>query len=299
MRDSFSTYHPLVNFCYFSVIIVLAMTIMHPLYLFIALLSQSSYAFLISGRRFLHQFKFFLPLIIIAVLINACFNHQGATILTYFPSGNPVTYESICYAFAAALALANVLISFYCFSQIIDSEKFIYLFGRILPILALIISMTLRFIPKFKYQLQSIRQNRQTFGSDLSQGTMWQKLCHALHIFSILLSWTLENALITADSMKSRGYGTAKRTAFSLYRFEKRDYFLLIIILCMTCFFINSLSGGALTWRYFPRLSTLHITPLTTITLILYAIFSFIPVICHFLHHKSAPISPIPPKEVV
>lgn len=298
MRDSFSTYHPLVNFCYFSVIIVLAMTIMHPLYLFIALLSQSSYAFLISGRRFLHQFKFFLPLIVIAVLINACFNHQGATILAYFPSGNPLTYESICYALAAALALANVLISFFCFSQVIDSEKFIYLFGRILPALALIISMTLRFIPKFKQQLHHIRQNRQTFGADISQGTMWQKLCHALHIFSILLSWTLENALITADSMKSRGYGTAKRTAFSLYRFEKRDYLLLIIILGMTCFFINSLYGGVLSWRYFPLISALNITPLTAITLILYAIFSFIPIICHVWQHKSTPISPIAPKEV-
>lgn len=298
MRDNFSTYHPLVNFCYFGVIITLAMTIMHPLYLFIALLSQSCYAFLLRGHHFFHQGKFFLPLILIAVVINAGFNHQGATILAYFPSGNPLTYESICYALAAALALANVLVSFYCFSQIIDSEKFIYLFGRILPALALIISMTLRFIPKFKQQLHSIRQNRQTFGADLNQGSLWQKIHHALSIFSILLTWTLENALITADSMKSRGYGTTKRTAFSLYRFERRDYFLLSLIIIGAVFFSYSLSCDSLAWHYFPLISALHITPITAITLIIYAVFSFIPIICHLIKGKSATISPSSPKEV-
>ncbi len=40
---------------------------------------------------------------------------------------------------------------------------------------------------------------------------------------SILVTWALENAIDTADSMKDRGYVLPGRTAFSIYRFDRRD----------------------------------------------------------------------------
>lgn len=289
MRDNFSTFHPMVNFCYFGVIFVLAMTIMHPLYLFLAFLTQSLYAVLLGGRKFFKQIKFFLPLILFAVGINACFNHQGATILTYFPSGNPLTLESIVYAFAAAMVLANMLISFYCFSKVIASEKFIYLFGRIFPSLALILSMTLRFIPKFKQKLAQIRQSRRLFGEDLTQGSLLNRLKHALHIFSILLTWSLENALITADSMKSRGYGSAKRTAFSLYRFERRDCLLLLIMGILGALLVCGIGSHAFSWQYFPSLSPFRFNISEVLTFAAYMLFSLIPIFCHLLNRRPLP----------
>ena len=40
----------------------------------------------------------------------------------------------------------------------------------------------------------------------------------ALRVFSIVVTWSLESGLITADSMRCRGYGLPGRTSFSLYR---------------------------------------------------------------------------------
>ena len=46
---------------------------------------------------------------LLAALVNPAFVHQGATILTYFPSGNPLTLESILYGCASGVLLAAVV----------------------------------------------------------------------------------------------------------------------------------------------------------------------------------------------
>ena len=69
---------------------------------------------------------------------------------------------------------------------------------------------------------------------------------------SIVVTWALENALDTADSMKSRGYGLPKRTAFSLFRFTLRDGICLGILAALGgAVLAGSLTGG-LKWWYSP-----------------------------------------------
>lgn len=63
-------------------------------------------------------------------------------------------------------------------------------------------------------------------GMDVSNGKWFKKVRYALNMVSILVTWALENAIETADSMKSRGYGLKGRTAFSIYRFNRRDKIL-------------------------------------------------------------------------
>ena len=58
-------------------------------------------------------------------------------------------------------------------------------------------------------------------GMDVSNGKWFKKIRYALNMVSILVTWALENAIETADSMKSRGYGLRGRTAFSIYRFTE------------------------------------------------------------------------------
>ena len=69
-----------------------------------------------------------------------------------------------------------------------------------------------------------------------------------------MVTWALENAIETADSMKSRGYGLPGRTAFSIYRFDSRDQRVLLWIgFCGICILVGALTGG-LDWRYFPTI---------------------------------------------
>ena len=71
-------------------------------------------------------------------------------------------------------------------------------------------------------------------------------------ILSILLTWCLENALETADSMKSRGYGLPGRTAFSIYRLEDRDQAALWWLGALGGYILSMWGAGGFACRYFP-----------------------------------------------
>ena len=95
---------------------------------------------------------------IMIIVINPLFNHEGMTILGYFKTGNPLTLESIIYGIFMALLMMNVILWFAIYNVIMTSDKFIYIFGRIIPHLSLIISMSLRYVPRFKEQFIRVRE---------------------------------------------------------------------------------------------------------------------------------------------
>ena len=252
-RDTFSSYHPIINFLYFALVLVFTMFFMHPVSLIVSLACALAYAIYLNGRKAVQfSVRFMLPMMLIAAIVNPAFNHEGATILTYLPSGNPLTLESILYGIAAALMLASVIMWFSCYNAVMTSDKFVYLFGRIIPALSLVLSMTLRFVPKFKAQLHVVSEAQRCVGRDASEGGTLQRIKNGITILSIMVTWALENAIETADSMKSRGYGLPGRTAFSIYRFDDRDKTALIW-LCFCAFYIFAgwIAGG-LSWQYYP-----------------------------------------------
>ena len=74
-------------------------------------------------------------------------------------------------------------------------------------------------------------------------------------VLSIVVTWALENALDTADSRRSRGYGLPGRTAFSVYRFTRRDGAALACLLATGAMVIaGSLLGGT-QFQFYPTLS--------------------------------------------
>ena len=252
-KDTFSSYHPIINFLYFALVLIFTMFFMHPVSLIISLVSALTYAVYLNGSRTIRlSLMYLLPMMLMAALINPAFNHEGATILLYLPTGNPLTLESIVYGLASAVMLSSVITWFSCYTTVMTSDKFVYLFGRIIPALSLILSMTLRFVPKFKAQFHVVSEAQRCVGRDMVNGALPQRLKNAITILSIMVTWCLESAIETADSMKSRGYGLPGRTAFSIYRFDDRDK----AALCWLCFcgfyiFAGWMAGG-LSWRYYP-----------------------------------------------
>ena len=246
IKDTFSTYHPIVNFVYFTFIFVFTMFFMHPICLGISLVCGFVYLIYLKGKK-VAFFKFMglLPVIFITAIINPAFNHEGKTILTYLPSGNPLTLESIVYGIATATMLSAIICWFSCYNEIITSDKFIYLFGRVIPSLSLVISMALGFVPKFTSHIKEVSNAQKGIGRDVSSGGVIQRARHGIRILSIMGTWMLENAIETADSMKSRGYGLSGRTAFSIYHFERRDKTVLTIIIILGLHvFRGAISGG-------------------------------------------------------
>jgi len=109
-RDAFAGYHPFINFLYFSLVLIFTMFFLHPVCLVVSLLSAVTYSVYLGGRKAVRfSLRFILPMMLLAAVINPAFNHEGATILAYLPSDNPLTFESIFYGFAAAVMLGSLL----------------------------------------------------------------------------------------------------------------------------------------------------------------------------------------------
>ena len=126
------------------------MFLMHPVCLALSLIGALAYAIRLSGRRAVRLSLYgLLPFLVFTAVLNPVFNHEGATILTYLPDGNPLTLEAILYGIAAATMMVTVILWFSCYSRVMTSDKFIFLFGRVIPALSLIFSMILRFVLSF------------------------------------------------------------------------------------------------------------------------------------------------------
>ena len=245
----------MINFLYFALVLVFTMFFMHPVSLAISFLSGLAYLIYLNGAKGAQfTLRTLLPMMLVAAVVNPVFNHEGATILTYLPSGNPLTLESMVYGLAAAFMLASAITWFSCYSAVMTSDKFVYLFGRVIPALSLVLSMTLRFVPKFKAQFKVVSEAQSCVGRDTSNGSLLQRAKNGITIFSIMVTWSLENAIETADSMKSRGYGLPGRTAFSIYRFDDRDKAALLWLLFCGGYIAAGWAAGGLAWRYNPTI---------------------------------------------
>jgi energy-coupling factor transport system permease protein len=177
---------------------------------------------------------------------------MGATILTYLPNGNPLTLESTLYGLAAAVMLITVISWFSCFNAVMTGDKLVYLFGRVLPGLSLLLAMALRFVPRFQAQIKVISTAQKGIKRDVASGTIMQKARQGMKILSIMVTWALENGVETADSMKGRGYGLPGRTAFSIFRFRRRDGWVCLYLLTCAAVVITGAAAGAYQFRYFP-----------------------------------------------
>ena len=248
----FTRFHPIVNFMYFAFVIALSCVFMHPVCIGISLICGFVYSLILSGARQVRSALLLaLPVILLSAIINPLFNHRGVTILSYFQSGNPLTLESIVYGAASGLMLGSGMLHFINCTSIMTSDKIIYLFGRITPVFSLLLSMILRFIPKFRTQLRSAFDSQRGACSNKS---IYKRIRYGTRALSAAVSLSLEDAVETADSMKARGYGLRGRTAYSNFRFDLRDAITLAVIMCSGIFVILSMVMGSAKYRYFPSI---------------------------------------------
>ena len=232
-ESGLSLYHPWVSFIYFAAVIAGTLLFIHPVFVGVSLLCAIFSSVMINGRKtILATLGFGIPMFIFIALANPLFNHRGATILFYLFE-NPVTLEAIVYGIVSAGMMFAAVIWFTCYNTVVTSDKFIYIFGRILPSVALIVSMTLSLIPRLMEQVKVIADSQRSIGLDWKSGSVKQRIRAGARVLSILVSWALEDAVITADSMKARGYGSGKRTSFAKKKMRPGEILTLCALLLL------------------------------------------------------------------
>lgn len=272
---AFDRLNPFAVFAYFALTAGIAMFSMDPVILGLSLIG-AVLLFCIrceKKQRGTHLFSLFL--FVTLTVINPLFQHNGVTAL-FIINDNPITLEALLYGANAACMIVGVLYWFRSFSDILTSDKLLYLFGSVSPKLALMISMALRYVPLFREQARKVDAAQRVLG-EYRQDNIIDTIRVKLNVFSILVSWALENGIVTADSMAARGYGLKKRSYFSPYRFEKKDFSLLITVLILGGSVGLIMARGGLDFAFYPRISSFSLTGERLLAYIAYGLLSLLP----------------------
>lgn len=251
---SFESYHPIILFVYFMSMIFITMFTMNPILLCIMFISGILFCGMLIGiKKLMKSMAYSVPMMLMIALTNPIFVHKGETVL-FFLNSNPVTMEAIVYGIFVSMMIISIFYWFKCYNEVMTSDKFIYLFGRVIPKLSLLLSMALGFIPKFSKQFKEIDEAQKALGIYSSKSYV-DKIRSKMRVLSILISWSLESSIETADSMRARGYGLKGRTSYSIFRWTKRDTVMSIIILGLTVIVCTLMFTGNADYIYYPSLS--------------------------------------------
>ena len=279
IKDEFARYHPVVNLSFFIAMIVSTMLFFDVIYISLSFIAALCYGYYVGRKKFLKTAALFvLPIMVISVFMNIWINNQGTTILFYIFE-RPIYLEVTLYAALQSLAFASVLMWCYTYNFLMTSDKFIYVFGKIIPTLSLVFSMVLRFIPMFHSRASLIAKGQKCIGHDTGSGSKKEKISHGINILSIMTTWSLENSVDTSDSMKARGYGLPGRTAYNQYYFSLRDIVTMIIFLVLFFIVFFGIPNYGLHINYFPTIDFEYKSSAWPLIYICSGIFGLFPMI--------------------
>ena len=273
--------HPGVYLLYYFIMVLFAFIFSDPYFVvtFLVLLLV-----LIALQGVSHELKnimrLFIPLSILIMILNPLLNRTGAHKI-YLWSGFFITYEAIAYGILMSLALLIVILVFSSYNRSVSYQEMLYIFSKKLPIISMIIVMALRFIPLINsraievQKLNNLKNNgieMEMDGGDADALDLDQfnsnintdydsKLVNKLKsnkrvaaiikeaktlgkIMGITVSWSLEESMFTAKSMKARGYNATERTSYLSYKFSNADFaFIALIIVTVGIIIIGLLHG--------------------------------------------------------
>lgn len=289
---SIENHNPILTFSYFLAVTLPAMFSMNPVMLMLSLAGALALFFVKNGIKNARSHLLFFALFLVIAFVNPLFQHNGVTVL-FVLNGNPITWEAIFYGIMAGLMTVSVLYWFRLLSQMMTSDKYLYIFGRFSAKLALLLSMALRYVPLFGKRMKAIRMSQKAIGL-YRDGTLIDKIRGEVRIFSIMVTWALENGIHTADSMEARGYGIGKRTSFAIFRFHLSDGILLSMILVLLGMTLAGLATGAVDFVFYPAIIPHEASVFAVVIYTAYGILALLPTILemeerikwHFLRSK-------------
>lgn len=254
MLKHFARVHPVLQVLIYGVLLGWTLILEHPASL---LLAWSGVCLALRPIRFegprqglktvLLPFIFALP----TALLNALFRHYGMIHLFTWPWGSAVSLEVLADGAQAGFRLGLAFLWFKHLYLYLETDRLLFLFSR-LPNFALLLTLILRFLPRFSKEAAAISACQKLRFSE-TKARLPQKLKAQSELLGGLSAWGMESSIRTADAMLARGLDLPiKRTRYRLYRWRLEDTFLALLfgLLCLSSFYL--LGNGALKALFFP-----------------------------------------------
>lgn len=273
----FDSYHPTINFIFFAAAIGFTVAFDHPVFVAVSYIASFAYSVKLNKIRGLIFDLCLIPLIVLYAGFYSYYNHFGVTPLRQNFIGNSITMEALVYGLILGMTIAALIMWLGCLFAVFSSDKVVYLFGRVSPKLSLFLSIILRSVPRIKERARRINVSQKGIGRGVGDGNIFRRFVNVLRLLSILITWTLENFVESARSMKCRGYSLKGRTAFSIYRFDNRDRgFVVGVCACLTLIVMAIMLDQ--TWIYYdPEIIMNRITAASYVFYAAYAVLLLMP----------------------
>lgn len=231
MENRFERLHPIVNFIYYAGTLTLLILLLHPIFsgaAFVVILLIH----LVQDRfRGLKQWLIFMVMSgSLILLFNPLFNERGRHVLLVVQD-HRITLEAVVYGGMTALSIMGIIALFVSYNAVMTPNKLLFLFSKFVPQFAVLLMLTLRFIPLMRRRLDEITFVQNSKGLSITEGTWRSKARIGMQYIQVLLTFSLEEAIQTADSMKARGYGQKSRSSYDFFILNKMDLASLVFLI--------------------------------------------------------------------
>jgi len=285
---AFDIFHPLVPALYFLAVLVFTMAAFQPVFMVISLLGAVTYSIYLRGPAAVAKsLAWQLPFIALIALINPLFFSQGSTEL--FRIGTHAIYaESVFYGMFMGVMLVAVIEWLSCANHVISSDKIMMLTGNTAPTIGLMLSMISRLVPEFVARGRDIAgafamnvapartpasasasPSEHLSDADEEQQSHTQQkaakkakkegvLKSRLRQMTVLMAWSMEDSLETAEAMRARGWGAVpKRTTYNRSSFMFLDGVVCAIFAALITVCAVVAVAATSQYTFFPKMSTL------------------------------------------
>lgn len=274
---AFGSFHPAATFVVIAAAIVLGMLVRRPSYVAVGLLCAVVSYYALRGRAGRRVLAGAAGAAVLVAVMNPLFSPLGDTVLFRFFDGRPYTLEALCFGASTGAALAGTLMWCGCWNAVMTSDKLMYLLGGVAPALSLVLSMVLRLVPTYERRIARFAAARAGIGLSVDAGSPAARVRRAGALLSQLTTWALESGLVTADSMRARGFGSSSRASYASYRLHRRDVVLLCCVGIGVLIIGAGMATGAQDVSYYPVFSVALGSPLSAAGLAAYAALLSLP----------------------
>lgn len=276
--NSFKRLNPWSVFCYFGAVVASLMISDNPLFTAEALVGASVFLTVLNrGKNFFSDLLFYIILFLLITAVNPLFSHNGKTPL-FFMNSNPVTLEAILCGAASAAVVIGVIMWFSCMTRVFTSDKFYYIFAKFSPKLALVFSYAMGFLPRLKREFIATENAQKALGV-YSSDSFFDRLRLKLKALSSITMQSAEDAVITSQSMNSKGYGVKKRTSYVKASFGGWDIFLIALSLSTLVYRIITELSDVTVFDFYPTLTKISFDFFSITAYASYGILCFMPII--------------------
>lgn len=271
----FERCNPFTVLLYFVSVSALAAVYNNPYHTAVTLAAGIVFFIMMRGKP--KTALWFFSVFLLTFIVNPIMSKKGATPLLFI-GDDPITLEAVIYGLNSASMIAAILFLFYCFTELTDSEKLMYMLSPFSSSAALTVSAVLRFVPLYAKQAVMISDQQKAIGNQGGK-SIPEKLRFGGRVFSSLSTWALENGIVAADSMACRGYGTGRRSFYSACGFKKSDgVFLSCQIVLIAATVVPSFFTRC-SYQYYPSLDFPETNAAFIISAASYTLLVFLPLI--------------------